>query len=204
MSFSSEVRSELSALRGGPVRKAYVRQCFLNGGTVSNPVKSYHMAFTLPSADAKKLVKYLSGFGLNPKILNKNGHDIVYLKDAEEISDVLKIMGANKSLLDYENKRVEKELRNALNRHVNCEAANLNKTVTAAQYQIDAIEFIAAEAGLKSLSKPLQDIARIRLAHDTASLAEIGQMLVPPIGKSGVNHRLRKICEIADEMKRFK
>ena len=204
MSFSSAVRKELENLKGGPHQKAYVRRCFIKGGTITDPVKSYHMAFTLTESEAKKLIKHLSTFDLHPKILTKNGQNIVYLKDAEDISDVLKIMGANKALLDYESKRVEKELRNALNRHVNCETANLNKTVTAAQYQIDAIKFIARETGLTTLSKPLQDVAQLRLANDTASLAEIGQMLTPPISKSGVNHRLRKICETAEEMKRFK
>ena len=204
MSFSSELRNELESLKGGQYQKAYVRRCFLEGGTITDPVKSYHMAFTLPESKARKLIKHLSTFGLHPKILTKNGQNIVYLKGAEEISDALKIMGANKALLEYEGKRVEKDLRNSLNRHVNCEAANLHKTVTAAQHQIDAIKFIAGETGLSVLSKPLQEVAQLRLTHDTANLAEIGQMLTPPISKSGVNHRLRKICEKAEEMKRFK
>jgi len=203
-SFSSQVRKELSCVVGGQARKVYVRKCFLAGGTITDPVKSYHMAFTLAEAESKKLIKYLSGFGLNPKAFTKNDKSIVYLKEADEISDALRIMGANKSLLAYESKRVEKELRNALNRHVNCEAANLNKIVAAAQYQIDAIQFIANENGLTGLSKPLQEVAKLRLLHETASLTEIGQMLIPPVGKSGINHRLRKICEIAEDMKRFK
>jgi len=203
-SFSSQVRKELLSIVGGQTRKVYVRKCFLAGGTVTDPVKSYHMAFTLTNTESQKLIKYLTGFGLSPKVITKNDKSIVYLKEADEISDTLRIMGANKSLLAYESKRVEKELRNALNRHVNCEAANLNKIVTAAQYQIDAIQFIANETGLSGLSKPLQEVAKLRLLHETASLTEIGQMLTPPIGKSGVNHRLRKICETAEDIKRFK
>jgi len=204
MSFSSDVRSELSTHTGGSSRRQYVRECFLDGGTITNPVKAYHMAFTLPSAEAQKLADILTDFNLRPKTIVKNGQAIVYLKEADEISDVLKIMKANKSLLAFESKRVEKDLRNNLNRQVNCEAANLNKTVTAAQSQIEAIQFITDEVGLSNLSKPLQDVAHLRQAHETASLAEIGEMLSPPVGKSGVNHRLRKICEIAEEMKRFK
>ena len=204
MSFSSRVRKELSDLSGGSARRVFVRKCFLAGGTITDPVKAYHLAFTLPDDKAQKLIETLSGFGLHPKTLAKNDQSVVYLKEAEEISDVLKIMKANLSLLEFESKRVEKDLRNNLNRQVNCETANINKTVTAAQSQIDAIQFIAAEAGLESLSKPLQDVARLRQTHDTASLTEIGAMLKPPIGKSGVNHRLRKICEIAEDMKRFK
>ena len=204
MSFSSEVRRELAALTGGSSRRQFVRKCFLEGGTITNPVKAYHLAFTLPPAKAQKLTDILSDFNLHPKTMVKNRQTVVYLKEAEEISDVLKIMKAHISLLNFESKRVEKDLRNALNRQVNCEAANLNKTVTAAQSQIEAIRFIADEVGLGHLSKPLQDVARLRQAHETASLAEIGEMLAPPVGKSGVNHRLRRICEIAEEMRRFK
>ena len=203
MSFSSDVRRELSALTGGSSRRQYVRKCFLDGGTITDPVKAYHLAFTLPASKAQKLADILTEFDLHPKTMVKNDQTIVYLKEAEEISDALKIMKAHKSLLAFESRRVEKELRNTLNRQVNCEAANLNKTVTAAQSQIEAIRFIADEVGLGHLSKPLQDAARLRQAHETASLAEIGEMLTPPVGKSGVNHRLRKICEIAEEMKRF-
>ena len=203
MSFSSEVRRELAALTGGSSRRQYVRKCFLEGGTITDPVKAYHLAFTLPALPAQKLADILTEFDLHPKTMAKNDQTIVYLKEAEEISDVLKIMKAHKSLLAFESKRVEKDLRNNLNRQVNWETANLNKTVTAAQTQLEAIQFIADEIGLGQLSKPLQDVARLRQAHETASLAEIGEMLTPPLGKSGVNHRLRKICEIAEEMKRF-
>jgi len=198
------MRQELTALTDGSARKKYVRQCFLESGTLSNPASSYHLAFNLPARKADKLTKILSEYGLSPKKLAKNGQFIVYLKEADEISDALRIMGANKSLLTFENERVQKDLRNALNRQVNCEAANISKTVTAAQHQIEAIQYIAKEAGIETLSKPLRDVARLRQVYDTASLSEIGKMLQPPIGKSGVNHRLRKICEIAEDMKRFK
>ena len=204
MSFSSKVRDEIAGLTGGNTRKAFVRKCFIDGGTISDPIKSYHLAFTLPGPKAERLTRALKGYGLHPKTLVKSDQIVVYLKEAEEISDVLKIMKANKSLLTFESKRVEKDLRNNLNRQVNCDTANINKTVMAAQSQIDAINFIASETGLGFLSKQLQEVARLRQTHDTASLAEIGAMLTPPLGKSGVNHRLRKICEIAEEMKRFK
>ena len=204
MSFSSKVRHEISGNTSGTSRKALVRRCFLDGGTISDPIKSYHLSFTLPRQKANRLAGILKDFGLRPKTLTKDDQIVVYIKGADEISDVLKIMEANISLLEFENKRVEKELRNNLNRQVNFDTANINKIVNAAQTQIDAINYIADEAGLNSLSKQLQDVARIRQANDTASLAEIGEMLKPPLSKSGVNHRLRKICEIAEEMKRFK
>jgi len=204
MSFSSDMREELTGLTGGSAHKKHVRKCFIDGGTLANPAKSYHLAFTLQKRGADKLAGILSNFGLSPKTLAKNGQFVVYLKDADEISDVIKIMGASKSLLAFESERVKKDLRNTLNRHVNCETANINKTVTAAQAQIDAIQLITNEAGIKSLSKPLRDVAMLRQAHETASLSEIGEMLTPPISKSGVNHRLRKICEIAEDMERLK
>jgi len=201
MSFSAKVRGEITGLTSGSAHRVLVRQCFLEGGTVTNPTKSYHLAFNLPIQRAKELVRALEKFGLRPKTLAKNDQTVVYLKEAEEISDVLKIVGANKSLLEFESMRVEKELRNTLNRQVNCESANINKIVNAAQSQIDAIQFIANEVGLNYLTKQLRDVARLRQNYDTASLAEIGEMLSPPLSKSGVNHRLRKICEIANEMK---
>ena len=204
MSFSSKVRDEISAFKKSTSGRAFIRRCFLEGGTITDPIKSYHLAFTLPEQKAKKLTDALTKYGLHPKTLVKSDQVIVYLKEAEEISDVLKIMEASRSLLAFESNRVEKELRNNLNRQVNCESANISKTVTAAQSQIDAINFIAREMGLNYLSKQLKDVARLRQTHDTASLAEIGAMLTPPLSKSGVNHRLRKICEIAENMKRFK
>ncbi|MCL2361341.1 MAG: DNA-binding protein WhiA [Defluviitaleaceae bacterium] len=204
MSFSNDVRREITGQTGSTGRRAFVRRCFLEGGTITNPEKSYHLAFTLSEPEAHKLIDILLNFGLHPKTLVKNDQTIVYLKEAEEISDALRIMGVNKSLLVFENRRVEKDLRNNLNRQINFEAANLSKTVTAAQAQIDAIEYIAQEIGLGQLSKPLRDVASLRQTHDTANLAEIGAMLTPPISKSGVNHRLRKIVEIAEEMQRYK
>jgi len=200
MSFSSRVRKEISTLTTGSAPKMRVRQYFLDGGTISDPIKSYHMAFTLPHDKAGKLTRTLENFGLSPKTLAKSTQTVVYLKEADEISDVLKIIGASKSLLEFENKRVEKELRNNLNRQINFESANINKIVTAAQTQIDAIHFIANEVGLNHLTKNLREIAYLRQTHDTASLTEIGEMLSPPLSKSGVNHRLRKICEIAKDI----
>ena len=197
MSFSSDVRNELMQLPAGTSPKAYVRKCFIEGGTIANPVKAYHLAFTMPTRRSQRLIKILTECGHNPKTLVKNGQTVVYLKDDDQIADVLRYMGAAKSVLIYENERVQKDFRNGINRQVNCETANINKTVAAAQAQIDAINHIENTVGLSCLPKPLQHIAKLRIEHDTASLTEIGEKLNPPIGKSGVNHRLRKICEIA-------
>jgi len=203
MSFSSEVRQEITGIQTGSKKKQFIRQCFIASGTIADPTKAYHLSFTLSEEDAKKLADIFAASGYEPKTMVKNAQYVVYFKEAEAIADILKMMGASKSSLAFEGSWVEKDVRNNINRQVNCETANLNKTVTAAQLQIDAINFIAGEAGLSSLSKPLQDVARLRLKHDTASLAEIGAMLKPPVGKSGVNHRLRKIVEIAEDMRKF-
>jgi hypothetical protein len=202
-SFSAQVRSELAE---SPVwedfkeKREFVRECFITGGTISDPNRSHHLDFRLDATKANKLMQILQGFGLNPKQTTRRNSIVVYVKDAGEIADILNIMMAHKALLIFESICVEKDLRNNLNRKINFETANLNKTVEAALGQIEAIEYIAEHTGLGELSKPLEDVAKLRLANEDASLEEIGAMLDPPIGKSGVNHRLRKICEIAKEL----
>ena len=202
MSFTAQVREELIGQRLRlSKRRSFLRQCFLLGGVVTDPSRAYHMEFALGEADAQTLIQVLAGYGLSPKVTSRRGQTLVYVKSAEEIADILNIMKAHKSLLMLENIRVEKDLRNNLNRKVNFEAANLNKTVGAALDQIEAIKYIAVQVGLGYLSEPLEQTARLRLAYETASLEEIGAMLTPPIGKSGVNHRLRRISEIANTIK---
>jgi len=205
LSFSQTVMAELisdnTLSQDLEYERAFVRECFIYGGIISNPGKTYHVEFTIAEDDANKLMEILSGFDLNPKKIARRGQSVVYLKEAESIADILNIIGAHKSLLMLENMRVEKYVRNAINRKVNFETANINKTVDAALSQIDAIKFIAQEVGLSYLTKPLKDVAELRLGNETLSLTEIGQLLTPPIGKSGVNHRLRKICKIAEKLK---
>ena len=201
MTFSQTVQKELLSQ---PVRldeaRRFVRDCFLKGGVISNPSRNYHMEFTLSESVAHELMKILESFQLRPKIIARRGQSVVYLKESEEIADVLKIIKANKSLLAMESMRVEKSLRNNINRRVNFEAANLSKTVDAALSQIEAIEYISQRLGLSCLPSMLEDVARLRLDNQEMSLAEIGTLLNPPIGKSGVNHRLRKICKIAENL----
>ena len=203
MSFSKQVRKEiLEAKSLDDKNRDFVRECFLQGGVVSNPENAYHLEFSLTENNTEKLIKILTGFNIQPKKVARRGQIVVYIKEAESVSDVLNIMGAHKSLLALEEKRVEKSIRNTINRKVNFETANINKTVDAALQQIEAIEFISRETGLSILSAPLEEVARLRLSHETLSLAEIGSMLTPPVGKSGVNHRLRKICKIAENLQR--
>jgi len=199
---SQDIREELEAVKRLDRNRAFVRDCFITGGVISNPDRTYHLEFTLEDTDADKLVEILTEkFGLRPKKIARRGQIVVYIKEGDEIADVLKIMGANRALLDFEGTRVEKSIRNDINRRVNFEAANLNKTVGAALGQIEAIEYISQTVGLSDLSPSLEEVARLRLKHENLSLAEIGALLEPPVSKSGVNHRLRKICKIAESLK---
>jgi len=206
ISFSQSVHEEILATLSKKLdqKRAFVRECFLFGGVISNPGKTYHVEFTLPTEKARELSTVLSEFGLSPKTIDRKGQTVVYIKEAESIADILNIMGAHKSLLMLENTRVEKYVRNTINRKVNFETANLNKTVDAALSQIDAIKYIDETVGLSYLAKPLAEIARLRLENETHTLTEIGQLLTPPVGKSGVNHRLRKINKIAEKLKQEK
>ena len=201
MSFSSDIKREL---RTQPVGKdhcpnrAYVRNSFIKWGTCSDPKKAYHMEFNLPPPHTgDRLCQILKEFDLKPKKTGRRGHILIYLKEAENIVDALNIMGAHKALWEFENVRILKEINNRVNRQVNFETANLSKTISASVQQIEDIRFIAEHAGLEIMSESLQDVARLRLANPDATLKEISQMLSPSIGKSGVNHRLRKISSIA-------
>ncbi|MCL1877874.1 MAG: DNA-binding protein WhiA [Defluviitaleaceae bacterium] len=200
-SFTQKIREEISEKKFSDINRAFIRNCFVASGVISDPLSSYHLEF-VNAKNADKLHKILFAFGLRPKNILRGEQNVIYLKDAEEIADVLKIIRADKSLLAFEEMRVEKAIANNVNRRVNFETANLNKTVGAAQNQIEAIKFIAENGGLSLLSAQLKEVARMRLENEGLSLVEIGELLNPPIGKSGVNHRLRKICEIARNMQK--
>lgn len=179
-------------------KRAYIRGAFLASGSVSDPSKSYHMEFVCQSNElAQGLSNIINFFELQAKIIHRKGHYIVYLKKGGNIVDLLNIMGAHGSLMDLENLRIVKDVCNNVNRFVNCETANLIKTVDAAVKQIEDIRVIMEHKGLDSLSEQLAEVARVRIQYPEASLKEIGAMLSPSVGKSGVNHRLRKISDIA-------
>jgi len=143
----------------------------------------------------------INTFELKARIIERKGHYIVYLKEGESIADLLNIMGAHLSLLNMENLRIFKDMRNNVNRQVNCETSNLSKTIQASIRQIRDINTIANIKGLEYLSDQLKEAAELRLMYEEASLQELGDMLSPPVSKSGVNHRLRKIGEIADDLR---
>ncbi|WP_392486068.1 DNA-binding protein WhiA [Haloimpatiens sp. FM7315] len=184
-------------------KKAFIRGSFLGGGSISNPEKTYHLEFvTHDSEYADRLSNLINFYGLNSKVIKRKSSFVIYIKEGEQISDLLNIIGAHSSLLFLENIRIMKEMRNNVNRLVNCETANLSKTVNAAVRQVESIKLIENEIGLKRLPGNLKEIAELRLRFPDESLKELGEMLTPKIGKSGVNHRLRKIEKIAEELRK--
>ncbi|SNS89436.1 hypothetical protein SAMN05446037_102612 [Anaerovirgula multivorans] len=183
-------------------KRAYLRGAFLGGGSISAPEKTYHLEFVTNSMEhSEDLKNLINEYDLNAKIVERKGSFVVYIKEGDQVVDILNIIGAHKALLDLENIRIYKQMRNDINRIVNCETANLSKTVNASIRQIENIEYIKDTIGINELPLNLREIAELRLNYQDASLKELGQMLHPPIGKSGVNHRLRKMEEIAEKVK---
>ncbi|WP_346930223.1 DNA-binding protein WhiA [Clostridium sp.] len=184
-------------------KRAYIKGAFLGGGSISNPEKTYHLEFVTHDQDyANELSNLINSYKLNSKVIQRKNSFVIYLKEGEQIVDLLNIIGAHNALLELENIRIMKEMRNNVNRIVNCETANLSKTVNAAVRQVESIKLIQSEIGLDRLPKNLKEVAKLRLAFPDESLKELGAMLNPPVGKSGVNHRLRRIEKIADELRK--
>jgi DNA-binding protein WhiA len=194
------VLPELAELKRTCCKKAYLRGAFLAGGSVSDPEKTYHLELTSRTMEqARELRRLLGSFGLHARTIMRKGSYVTYLKEGENIVDFLNITGAHKALMELENVRILKGMRNNVNRIVNCETANLEKTVNASVRQIENIRYIADNIGLDSLPPGLKEIAELRLEYSDSNLAELGQLLDPPLGKSGVNHRLRKLDRIAEK-----
>lgn len=180
-------------------RKAFLRGAFLAGGSISDPEKTYHLELISHTrGQAREIRKILDTFGLNARIIKRKGSYVTYLKEGENIVDFLNITGAHNALMELENIRILKDMRNNVNRLVNCETANLEKTVNASLRQVENIRYIEKNIGFGKLPDSLRDIAEMRLKYSDASLAELGQLLSPSLGKSGVNHRLRKLDQIAE------
>lgn len=182
-------------------KRSYVRGAFLGGGSITNPEKTYHLEFvTSKEEHAKGLSEVINSFGLNSKIVIRKESYVIYIKEGEQIVDLLNIIGAHQALLKLEDIRVLKNVRNNINRLVNCETANLGKTIDASMRQVANIKYIKKTIGLNKLPNNLREIAELRLEYNDASLKELGMMLNPPVGKSGVNHRFRKIDQLAEEL----
>lgn len=198
------IRPDLAAAKHNKecCRRAALRGAFLVGGSISDPEKSYHMEIKcISNSIALEVCQNMEELNLHARIIERKGSFIVYLKEGEDIVDFLNLVGAHTALMEFENIRIMKEMRNNVNRVVNCETANLQKTVNASVRQVENIKYILEHHGLKNLPETLQEVARLRLDYPDVNLKELGEMLFPPLGKSGVNHRLRKIDEIAEDLR---
>ncbi len=186
-------------------RRAFIRGAFLSAGSMSDPEKSYHFEIVCQEKEyADQLQEMINSFEMDAKIVRRKKSYVVYLKEGAQIVDMLNVMEAHVALMNLENVRILKEMRNFVNRQVNCETANINKTVSAAVKQVEDINYIKSMKGLDSLPDNLKEIALLRLKYPQAALKELGTLLNPPVGKSGVNHRLRKLCQIAEDLKQAK
>lgn len=185
-------------------KRSYLRGAFMAGGSVNNPeTSSYHLEiFSLYKEHNDALCELMNKFGLNSKTLERKKGFITYIKEAEKITDFLNIVGAHVALMKFEDIRIVRDMRNSVNRLVNCETANLNKTISASMRQVENILYIRNTVGLDVLPEKLREIADLRLAHPDVTLKELGELVSGErISKSGINHRLRKIDEIADRLR---
>ncbi len=179
--------------------RAFVCGAFVMGGSVMDPHKTYHLEFTSGRLGiSEDFMKLLAGMGIPCKLVMRKSKYVMYYKNSEDIADVLTVLGVVNALMEYHNAKIVKEMRNNINRTVNCETANLNKTVDASVEQVKCIQKLMDTGRFEALPDNLKDIAVLRLEYRESSLKELGEMLNPPIGKSGVNHRLRKIMDIAN------
>jgi DNA-binding protein WhiA len=207
LSDGESIRKIMAAAEKPPVRRdccrrAYIRGAFLVCGSVSDPNRSYHMEFVCGSrTSAARLLETVAETGVHPKMIRRRNDFVVYLKEIAEISELIGRMGSRVGLMNLENIRILKEMRGNVNRKVNCETANINKTVSAAVRQIEDIRLIEERVGLDTLPNGLDEMARVRLQYPEASLQELGEVLDPPVGKSGVNHRLRRLGDIAARLR---
>ncbi len=191
----------LSLLEQDCCRAAFMRGAFLAGGSVTDPRKHYHLELCTSHYNvSNEVVSLLYEMGFAPGRSRRGGSYVCYFKQSETVEDLLTTLGARLSAMEMMNAKVEKDMRNAVNRKVNCDTANVEKTVNAAQVQLDAIRRLEAAGGLEALGDKLCQAARLRLEYPEASLAELAALATPPLTKSGLSHRLRKLCEIAGEV----
>jgi DNA-binding protein WhiA len=190
------------AIKNRSCKRAYLRGGFMATGSISDPDHSYHLEITFPCRLlAEEYSNYLKAFGIESRQIVRKGHYLVYLKEGQEIVDFLNVVGAHGALMQLENIRIVKDMRNQVNRLVNCETANLGKTVNASYRQVENINYIQEHMGLNSLPDGLSEIATLRVENPDISLLDLGKMLNPPLSKSGVNHRLRKLDRIAEDLR---
>ncbi|MDT2494125.1 DNA-binding protein WhiA [Enterococcus avium] len=201
--FQSHISNEIK--QSEKKTRAYLRGAFLASGSVNNPETSrYHLEISsIYEEHNQDICDLLNQFDLNARTLERRNGCITYLKGAEKIADFLTLIGATNSMLKFEDVRIVRDMRNSVNRLVNCETANMNKTIDAASKQIENIHFIEATVGLQSLPEKLQEIAELRIQNPEISLKELGEMIPSgAISKSGINHRIRKINDFADNLRK--
>lgn len=199
--FTEGIEKEI--VRGNCCKRAYLRGAFMAGGSVNNPEgSSYHLEIaSIYEEHCRALTQLANKFDLNARFIERKKGFVFYIKEGEKIIEFLSLIGAHQALLRFEDVRIMKDMRNSVNRIVNCETANLNKTIGAAVRQIDNIRLLQREVGLESLPEKLREVAEIRLQHPDMNLKEVGDMLKGNVSKSGVNHRLRKIDELAEKLR---
>ena len=182
-------------------KRAFIRGAFMAAGSISDPNKSYHFEIVCHTMEqAMQLQQLMGSFDADAKIVERKERFVLYLKEGSQIVDMLNVMEAYVALMQLENVRILKEMRNSVNRKVNCETANINKTVNAAVKQLEDIRKIQSVIGFDDLPASLAEMAQVRLEHPEATLKELGTFLDPPVGKSGVHHRLRKLAEMAENL----
>ena len=200
LSEDSEIANDL-VIQQPCCKRSFIRGAFLAAGSISDPNKGYHFEIVCNTeAMASQLTKVMNTFDVKAKYVSRNGKYVVYLKEGAQIVEILRVMEAAHSVMELENIRVVKEVRGTINRKVNCETANIGKTVNAAVRQIEAINLLDEKVGLDTLPPQLQEIAQVRLDNPDTPLGALGQYLDPPIGKSGVNHRLKKLVQMAEQL----
>lgn len=215
MSFSSILKDELLELKmwdansslkqDEQLARLVIREAFVKSGFINDPNKDYHLEILFKNnKKAEEIRKILESFNINAKITKKGTGSIIYIKDGEEISNFLALIGANNAMLRFEEIRVEKEARNNINRLVNCETANLTKTIEAATSQTENIKYLKETKEFNNLPDNLKEIANLRLKYPEATYEELGKLLKKPLGKSGVSHRLNKINQKVEELKGIK
>lgn len=194
-------------IRSECCKRAFIRGAFLAAGSLSDPQKAYHLEFVCnTSGQARQLVEVIAAFGIEAHFVERKKASgrlayVVYIKEGDGISDLLNMMKAHVALMAFEDARIRKDIANSVNRQVNCETANIKKTITASSSQAEDILFLQEKVGLENLPEGLRELAQLRLTYRETSLKELGEMLDPPVGKSGVNHRLRKIKQLADALR---
>lgn len=183
--------------------RAYLRGAWLSRGSVTEPEAGYHLEFAFAvKEEARDITGVLQRYGIGAGIMRRKGDHVVYVKDADGIAEWLRLTGGHGALLTWEDFRVLKHMRNRVNRLVNAESANMDKAVGAALQQLEDIRFIEEQQGLEGLSPSLKEVARLRLAHPELSMADLGRQLEPPLSKSAVNHRLRRLAQTAEHLRR--